>query len=82
MHPFFRPKRAMAAAPDSTPYQRAGQIWDDRMGLTLAHADEISAFEARRESWRPATLPAKHLPSVEIVAARPAGVPVEIGRRP
>lgn len=38
MHPFFRPKRAMAAAPDSTPYQRAGQLWDDRMGLSLAHA--------------------------------------------
>ena len=38
MHPFFRPKRAMASAPDSTPYQRAGQVWDDRMGLSLAHA--------------------------------------------
>ena len=22
----------------ATPYQRAGQIWDDRMGLSLAHA--------------------------------------------
>ncbi|KQS99823.1 3-isopropylmalate dehydratase small subunit [Cellulomonas sp. Leaf395] len=54
----------------------------DDIGLTLEHADEISAFEARREPWRPATLPAKHLPPVEIVAARPAGVPVEIGRRP
>ena len=54
----------------------------DDIGLTLQHADEISAFEARREPWRPATLPAKHLPSVEIVAARPAGVPVEIGRKP
>ncbi len=38
MHPFFRPKPALAAAPDSTPWQRAGQVWDDRMGLTLAHA--------------------------------------------
>lgn len=38
MHPFFRPKRAMSAAPEATPYQRAAQVWDDRMGLTLAHA--------------------------------------------
>jgi len=38
MHPFFRPRRAMSSAPDSTPYQRAGQVWDDRMGLSLAHA--------------------------------------------
>lgn len=38
MHPFFRPKRALPAAPESTPYQRAGQVWDERMGLSLAHA--------------------------------------------
>jgi type IV secretion system protein TrbF len=38
MHPFFKPKRALASAPDQTPYQRAGQVWDDRMGLSLAHA--------------------------------------------
>lgn len=38
MHPFFRPKRALSATPVTTPYQRAGQIWDDRMGLSLAHA--------------------------------------------
>jgi len=43
----------------------------DDIGLTLQHADEIAAFEARRESWRPRTLPAKHLPKQEIVAARP-----------
>jgi len=54
----------------------------DDIGLTLEHADEISAFEEKREPWRPATLPAKHLPPVEIKAARPSGVPVEIGRRP
>ncbi len=51
----------------------------DDIGLTLQHADEISAFETTREPWRPRTLPAKHLPPVEIQAARP--VPVEIGRR-
>lgn len=38
MHPFFRPKRPLSAAPDATPYQRAGQVWDERMGLSLAHA--------------------------------------------
>ena len=38
MHPFFRPKRALSASPEATPYQRAGQVWDDRMGLSLAHA--------------------------------------------
>jgi type IV secretory pathway TrbF-like protein len=38
MHPFFRPQRALSATPEATPYQRAGQVWDDRMGLSLAHA--------------------------------------------
>ena len=38
MHPFFRPRRAQSSAPEATPYQRAGQAWDDRMGLSLAHA--------------------------------------------
>ncbi|GEA83466.1 MAG: 3-isopropylmalate dehydratase small subunit [Cellulomonas sp.] len=52
----------------------------DDIGLTLQHVDEIAEFEARREPWRPATLPAKHLPPVEIKAARP--VEVSIGRRP
>jgi 3-isopropylmalate/(R)-2-methylmalate dehydratase small subunit len=31
----------------------------DDIGLTLQHADEISAFEAARPSWKPATLPAR-----------------------
>jgi 3-isopropylmalate/(R)-2-methylmalate dehydratase small subunit len=44
----------------------------DDIGLTMQHQDEISAFEATRASWRPRTLPAKHLPAVEIEAARPA----------
>ena len=38
MHPFFKPKRSLTASPEATPYQRAGQVWDDRMGLSLAHA--------------------------------------------
>ncbi len=53
----------------------------DDIGLTLQHEDEITEFEAHRASWRPRTLPAKHLPKVEVRAARPAGVPVELGRR-
>jgi 3-isopropylmalate/(R)-2-methylmalate dehydratase small subunit len=31
----------------------------DDIGLTLQHADEISAYEARRPSWLPRTLPVK-----------------------
>lgn len=38
MNPFSKPKRALTASPGSTPYQRAGQVWDDRMGLSIAHA--------------------------------------------
>lgn len=38
MPPFSRPKRALSSAPEATPYQRAGQAWDDRTGLALAHA--------------------------------------------
>ncbi|MCG2803240.1 MAG: 3-isopropylmalate dehydratase small subunit [Cellulomonas sp.] len=43
----------------------------DDIGLTLQLADEITAFEATRESWRPRTLPARHLPTVPIAPARP-----------
>lgn len=52
----------------------------DDIGLTLQHEDEITAFEAIRDAWRPKTLPAKHLPPVEIKAARP--VELSLGRRP
>lgn len=38
MHPFSKPRPNLASGPDSTPYQRAGQVWDERMGLSLAHA--------------------------------------------
>lgn len=38
MHPFFKPKRSLTASPGATPYQRAGQVWDERMGLSIAHA--------------------------------------------
>ncbi|WP_217613810.1 3-isopropylmalate dehydratase small subunit [Cellulomonas sp. GbtcB1] len=52
----------------------------DDIGLTLQHEDEITAFEATRDAWRPKTLPAKHLPPVEIKAARP--VELSLGKRP
>jgi 3-isopropylmalate/(R)-2-methylmalate dehydratase small subunit len=52
----------------------------DDIGLTLQHEEEITAFEARRDAWRPKTLPAKHLPPVEIKAARP--VELALGKRP
>ncbi len=51
----------------------------DDIGLTLQHADDIAAFEQQRESWRPRTLPAKHLPSVPVQAARPVPVPLDLG---
>ncbi|MFE4467007.1 3-isopropylmalate dehydratase small subunit [Oerskovia sp. NPDC056781] len=44
----------------------------DDIGLTLQHEGDITAFEQTRASWRPKTLPAKHLPTVEIEAARPS----------
>jgi 3-isopropylmalate/(R)-2-methylmalate dehydratase small subunit len=52
----------------------------DDIGLTLQHEEEITAFEAQRDAWRPKTLPAKHLPPVEIKAARP--VELALGKRP
>ncbi|UFU07821.1 3-isopropylmalate dehydratase small subunit [Ruania halotolerans] len=42
----------------------------DDIGLTLNHEEDISAFETTRGPWRPKTLPAKHLPAVQIEAAR------------
>lgn len=38
MHPFFKPRRARSSVPISTPFQKAGQVWDERSGLALAHA--------------------------------------------
>jgi len=42
----------------------------DDIGLTLEHEQLITDFEAERAAWRPKTLPAKHLPTVQIEAAR------------
>ena len=43
----------------------------DDIGLTLQHEEDITAFEATRESWRPKTLPAKTEPKEHVEAARP-----------
>lgn len=34
----------------------------DDVGLTLRHEDDISAFESKRPSWKPETLPARYSP--------------------
>lgn len=38
MKPFPGARPHQSSAPLETPYQRAAQVWDERMGLTLAHA--------------------------------------------
>ena len=43
----------------------------DDISLTLTHEQDITAFEATRDAWRPKTLPAKTEPKQDIVAARP-----------
>ena len=43
----------------------------DDISITLAHVGEIDAFEAARPGLKPVTLPAKHLPSAKVEAARP-----------
>ncbi|MFD1718207.1 3-isopropylmalate dehydratase small subunit [Georgenia deserti] len=43
----------------------------DDIGLTLQHEERIAAYESSRSGWRPTTLPAKHLPPVNVMAARP-----------
>jgi len=43
----------------------------DDIGLTMQHEADITEFEESRASWRPTTLPAKHLPNVEVRPARP-----------
>ncbi|WP_156250151.1 3-isopropylmalate dehydratase small subunit [Pseudactinotalea terrae] len=49
----------------------------DDIGLTLAHEEDISAFEKSRPSYKPTTLPAKHLPTAPIKAARPIALPIQ-----
>lgn len=43
----------------------------DDIGLTMQNEAAIADFEAKRPSWKPRTLPAKSLPAVPVVSARP-----------
>ncbi|MCF2707123.1 3-isopropylmalate dehydratase small subunit [Arcanobacterium haemolyticum] len=43
----------------------------DDISLTLHDDDLIKEYEARRPTFKPKTLPKKHLPSVPVVSARP-----------
>ena len=43
----------------------------DDIALTLRHEAEITAYEERRPSFKPKTLPAKTLPTQLVISARP-----------
>ena len=43
----------------------------DDISLTLQHEDEIVAYERARPSFKPTTLPKRHLPAETVVSARP-----------
>lgn len=45
----------------------------DDIGLTLQDEADITAYEQSRPSFKPKTLPKKHLPSVPVISARPVG---------
>ncbi|MDY4262796.1 MAG: 3-isopropylmalate dehydratase small subunit [Schaalia hyovaginalis] len=47
----------------------------DDIALTLREEDAIAEYEAKRPSFKPKTLPAKHLPKEEVTPARPAALP-------
>ncbi|GGO99158.1 3-isopropylmalate dehydratase small subunit [Actinomyces gaoshouyii] len=47
----------------------------DDISLTLTEEDAISAYEAVRPSFKPTTLPARHLPPARVVPARVAQMP-------
>ncbi|BAW93419.1 3-isopropylmalate dehydratase small subunit [Actinomyces sp. Chiba101] len=47
----------------------------DDISLTLTEEDAISAHEAARPSFKPTTLPARHLPPARVVPARSAEMP-------
>ena len=50
----------------------------DDVGITLQNEGAIEAYEASRPSFKPKTLPKKHLPPVAVVSARPVGRDVPI----
>ena len=45
----------------------------DDVGITLQNEGAIEAYEASRPSFKPKTLPKKHLPEAAVVSARPVG---------
>jgi len=47
----------------------------DDISLTLTREDAIRAYEEARPTFKPRTLPAKHLPAQEVVSARAADMP-------
>jgi len=47
----------------------------DDISLTLTQEDAIRAYEEARPTFKPRTLPAKHLPAQEVVSARAADMP-------
>ena len=50
----------------------------DDVGITLQNEGAIEAYEASRPSFKPKTLPKKHLPEAAVVSARPVGRDVPI----
>lgn len=44
----------------------------DDISLTLRNEDAIKAYEARRPSFKPRTLPVRTLPKETVVSARPS----------
>jgi len=47
----------------------------DDISLTLTQEDAIRSYEEARPTFKPRTLPAKHLPAQEVVSARAAEMP-------
>ncbi|MCF2710581.1 3-isopropylmalate dehydratase small subunit [Schaalia hyovaginalis] len=47
----------------------------DDIALTLREEGAIAQYEAKRPSFKPKTLPAKHLPKEEVAPARPVTLP-------
>ena len=50
----------------------------DDVGITLQNEGAIEAYEASRPSFKPKTLPKKHLPEAAVVSSRPVGRDVPI----
>ena len=69
-------ERSVVAGGMRTTFQIDDYVRLDDISLTLQHEDEIVAYERARPSFKPAALPARHLPEEEVVPARAADMPV------